>query len=151
MNLGFKRLVFQGVPWESNKFFFFSRTGSGGPRGTVSSLTLEKQKIQHKSMFFFSSLSLSLDLRWFQEILPFKYLCWFCYRTELPRDLLFVNDVEQALPKRPAAGAVWKQLKGLRFGQGSLNGTHFGGIRQYKSMVNLSDLPYNNALFGLVM
>ena len=27
----------------------------------------------------------------------------------------------------------------------------WGGIKQYKSMVNLSDLPCNNALFGLVM
>ena len=25
---------------------------------------------------------------------PFKYLCWFCCRAQLPRDLLFVNDDE---------------------------------------------------------
>ena len=28
--------------------------------------------------------------------------------------------------------------------------THFGGIKQYKSMVVLRDFPYNNVLFGLV-
>eukprot|EP00434_Breviolum_minutum_P013069 symbB.v1.2.011515.t1/scaffold777.1/size163462/6 len=37
-----------------------------------------------------------------EEILPFKYLCWFCYRTELPRDLLFVNDVEQVSNPSPS-------------------------------------------------
>ena len=25
---------------------------------------------------------------------PFKYLCWFCCRAQLPRDLIFVNDDE---------------------------------------------------------
>ena len=37
-----------------------------------------------------------------------------------------------------------------RHHQGSLNGTHFGGIKQYKSMAILRDFPYNNALSGLV-
>ena len=27
-----------------------------------------------------------------KEILPFKYLCWFCCGTRLPRDLIFVDD-----------------------------------------------------------
>ncbi|CAE7269716.1 unnamed protein product, partial [Symbiodinium pilosum] len=27
-----------------------------------------------------------------QDVLPFKYLCWFCVGTKLPRDLIFVND-----------------------------------------------------------
>jgi hypothetical protein len=27
-----------------------------------------------------------------REEVPFKYLCWFCYRTKLPRDVLFVDD-----------------------------------------------------------
>ncbi|CAE8677884.1 unnamed protein product [Polarella glacialis] len=27
-----------------------------------------------------------------QNVLPFKYLCWFCFRARLPRDLLFVDD-----------------------------------------------------------
>ena len=34
--------------------------------------------------------------------------------------------------------------------QGSLNGTHFGGIKQYKSMAILRDFPYTSALFGLI-
>ena len=78
----------------------------------VSNLTLEKQQEFNlfcalESMFF--SLSISGG---FQEILPFKYLCWFCYRTELPRDLLFVNDVEQA--KRRSR---WSRLKTAERGE----------------------------------
>ena len=34
--------------------------------------------------------------------------------------------------------------------QGSLNGTHFGGIKQEAwVIVNLGDFPYNSELFGL--
>ena len=36
------------------------------------------------------------------------------------------------------------------FCQGSLNGTHSEGIKQYKSMTIFSDFPSYNALFGLV-
>ncbi|CAJ1351038.1 unnamed protein product, partial [Effrenium voratum] len=31
-----------------------------------------------------------------QELLPFKYLCWFCFRTQLPRDLIFLDDAVEA-------------------------------------------------------
>ena len=27
---------------------------------------------------------------------PFKYLCWFCYRTQLPRDVVFIGDDDGA-------------------------------------------------------
>ena len=27
-----------------------------------------------------------------EDSLPFKYLCWFCSRVALPRDLIFVDD-----------------------------------------------------------
>ena len=33
---------------------------------------------------------------------------------------------------------------------GVYKNTNFGEIKQYKSMVILTDFPYNNALFGLV-
>ena len=29
-----------------------------------------------------------------REEVPFKYLCWFCYRTQLPRDVVFIDDDE---------------------------------------------------------
>ena len=29
-----------------------------------------------------------------REEVPFKYLCWFCYRTQLPRDVVFIGDDE---------------------------------------------------------
>ena len=35
--------------------------------------------------------------------------------------------------------------------QWSFNGTHLGGIKQYKSMVLFRDFPYYNTLFGLVI
>jgi len=31
-----------------------------------------------------------------REEVPFKYLCWFCYRTQLPRDVVFIGDDEGA-------------------------------------------------------
>ena len=27
-----------------------------------------------------------------REMIPFKYLCWLCYRVNLPRDLYLVDD-----------------------------------------------------------
>ena len=44
-------------------------------------------------------------------------------------------------------------LRRLRFlkMQGSLNATHFGGIKKCKAMITLMDVPpKNNVLFGLV-
>jgi hypothetical protein len=34
---------------------------------------------------------------------PFKYLCWFCFKAGLPRDLLFADDAEP-VPEEPRAG-----------------------------------------------
>ena len=30
------------------------------------------------------------------DVVPFKYLCWFCCRARLSRDLLFVDDNDDA-------------------------------------------------------
>ena len=45
---------------------------------------------------------------------------------------------------------VVSSWNGLVSAQVIQNGTHFGGIKQYKSMAILKDFPNNNALFGLV-
>ncbi|CAJ1416919.1 unnamed protein product [Effrenium voratum] len=37
-----------------------------------------------------------------QELLPFKYLCWFCFRTQLPRDLIFLDDAVEATTELPS-------------------------------------------------
>lgn len=34
-----------------------------------------------------------------QDEVPFKYLCWFCYRMGLPRDLYFVDDLDRDNPE----------------------------------------------------
>ena len=33
-----------------------------------------------------------------KEVIPFKYLCWLCYRVKLPRDLYLVDDDEACEP-----------------------------------------------------
>ena len=45
---------------------------------------------------------------------------------------------------------VKKSRKIVKIFRGHQN-THFQGIKQYKPMATLSDFPYNNALFGLVI
>eukprot|EP00435_Cladocopium_sp_Y103_P023783 s3109_g5.t2 len=56
-----------------------------------------------------------------KEILPFKYLCWFCCGTQLPRDLIFVDDAvqdaceeEAATPAKPVARKVLRRRASMK-------------------------------------
>ncbi|CAK9075265.1 unnamed protein product [Durusdinium trenchii] len=54
-----------------------------------------------------------------EEILPFKYLCWFCFGTKLPRDLIFVNDAKPEHEEPPLTTAAPKKRRKLRRKKGS--------------------------------
>ncbi|CAK8990156.1 unnamed protein product [Durusdinium trenchii] len=66
-----------------------------------------------------------------EEILPFKYLCWFCFGTKLPRDLIFVNDAKPEHEEPPLTTAAPKKRRKLRRKKGSAAGS--GGAGEHVS------------------